>query len=369
MKLSNYAQGKDNNYNLIRIIAALAVLITHSFALSTGAVDSEPFRESLGMTMGSIAVDIFFIASGFLVTGSLLTRKSIIEFVWARVLRIFPALLIMLFLTIFLLGIAFTSLPVRAYLFNSTTYVYFLKCATLFGGIAFELPGVFENNPFRMQVNASLWTMPYEVRMYAFLAVIWIVVRFAGKLKEVAFEIIIVSGAVLSGGFILARHWWPYLFPQEGHFAQLFFMFFSGAAFYVLKERITLSSKLFWLFFGVICIAAAYNKHVFFVAYSLTISYMLFYVAYIPSGCIRKYNLIGDYSYGVYIYAFPIQQSIAALIPGVSIASMVFISLVVTLIFSVTSWHVIEYRALSLKKIFIEYTKKISFLGREMHSK
>ena len=99
MKLSDFTSGRDNNFNLIRIIAALAVLVTHSFALATGTSAAEPFQKTLGMTIGSIAVDIFFITSGFLVTGSLLTRKSFIdfiEFVWARVLRIFPALLVML---------------------------------------------------------------------------------------------------------------------------------------------------------------------------------------------------------------------------------------------------------------------------------
>ena len=68
MYLSNCTETRDNNFNLIRIIASIAVMITHSFALALGNGEAEPFRESLGMTMGSIAVDIFFITSGFLVT-------------------------------------------------------------------------------------------------------------------------------------------------------------------------------------------------------------------------------------------------------------------------------------------------------------
>lgn len=87
MRLSNFTQGKDNNFNLIRMIAALAVLVTHSFALAIGTQDAEPFRQSLGMTMGAIAVDVFFVTSGFLVTASLLTRQNTIEFIWARALE------------------------------------------------------------------------------------------------------------------------------------------------------------------------------------------------------------------------------------------------------------------------------------------
>ena len=72
MVLSNYIRGRDNNFNLIRMIAATAVLVTHSFVLSIGTLDSEPFRVSFKMTLGSLAVDMFFVTSGFLVTGSLL---------------------------------------------------------------------------------------------------------------------------------------------------------------------------------------------------------------------------------------------------------------------------------------------------------
>lgn len=169
MKLSNFTEGKDNNFNLIRIVAALAVLVTHSFALAIGTGDAEPFRNTLGMTMGAIAVDVFFITSGFLVTGSLFTRQSAIEFIWARSLRIFPALLVMLVLTVFVLGVYFTSLPVDSYLRNSMTHRYFLSCATLVAGITYNLPGVFEGNPYKSAVNGSLWTMPYEIKMYLIL--------------------------------------------------------------------------------------------------------------------------------------------------------------------------------------------------------
>ena len=111
MKLSQFAQGRDNNYNFIRFMAAVAVLVTHSFVLATGRPNTEPLRARLGLTLGSVAVDIFFITSGFLVTASLLNRRSIIDFAWARLLRIFPALLIMLLLTVFVLGVWLNAYP------------------------------------------------------------------------------------------------------------------------------------------------------------------------------------------------------------------------------------------------------------------
>ncbi len=116
MKVADLAQGKDNNFNLIRIIAAYAVLVQHAFPLALGPKTVVPLEVSLGVTIGMIAVDVFFMTSGFLVTASLLARKSTVEFVWARVLRIFPALFVMLMLTVFGLGLyAAASLALRLF--------------------------------------------------------------------------------------------------------------------------------------------------------------------------------------------------------------------------------------------------------------
>ncbi|HOB46686.1 MAG TPA: acyltransferase family protein, partial [Zoogloea sp.] len=107
MKVADLAQGKDNNFNLIRILAAYAVLIHHAFPLALGPKVVVPLEGSVGISAGAVAVDVFFITSGFLVTASLLARQSTVEFVWARVLRVFPALFVMLVLTVFGLGLFF----------------------------------------------------------------------------------------------------------------------------------------------------------------------------------------------------------------------------------------------------------------------
>lgn len=293
-------QGRNNNFNLIRIVAAFAVLITHSFALVYGTGDAEPFRASLGMTMGSIAVDIFFVTSGFLVTASLIYRQSTIEFVWARVLRIFPALLVMLLLTVFVLGAFFTTLPLLSYLSSRDTYAYLLKCSTLLFGVKYDLPGVFEANPYPDAVNGSLWTMPHEIRMYAILVVIWFGLQITQNLHLRIFKITILGLTFIAGLLWMARHWY-----LDSTFVRLFFMFFTGASFYILRERIVLSRGVFWLLIGGLALAALHPR-VFSIVYIFAIAYILFYVAYIPAGYIRKYNQLGDYSYGIYIYTlFP----------------------------------------------------------------
>lgn len=358
MKLSGFTQGKNNNFNAIRIAAAFAVLITHSFALAVGSGDAEPFQATLGMTIGSIAVDVFFITSGFLVTNSLFSRQSAVEFVWARCLRIFPALLVMLLLTVFGMGLFFTTLPAATYLGDKGVYVYFLKCATLLAGITYYLPGVFEGNPYKSAVNGSLWSMPYELRMYVTLVVLWVLLRVIRSVRVKFFETAIVLSAVFSAALYIAVHF-ASVTQYQG--LKLFFMFFSGAAFFVLRDRIVLLRGVFFGCLGALLLAAGVDKQVFFVVYTLSLAYVLFYLAYVPAGAIRNYNRLGDYSYGLYIYAFPVQQAVAASIPGVSVAQMVAISAAVTLVLAILSWHLLEKRALGLKGLYVGHTRK--FLG------
>jgi peptidoglycan/LPS O-acetylase OafA/YrhL len=135
-------------------------------------------------------------------------------------------------------------------------------------------------------------------------------------------------------------------------------MFFTGAAFYVLKEHILISRSLFWLIV-IALFCATQDKSMFYVVYIMSIAYLLFFLAYVPSGYIRKYNLLGDYSYGIYIYAFPVQQSVAALIPGVSVLSMLLISAATTILLGALSWHLLERRALGLKNNYVKYIRRL----------
>ncbi|HTF94148.1 MAG TPA: acyltransferase, partial [Verrucomicrobiae bacterium] len=114
--------------------------------------------------------------------------------------------------------------------------------------------------------------------------------------------------------------------------ASFSFMFFSGTSFYILKESITVSHRAFCLSVVTMLFSAVISHHAFFLVYTLTIAYVLFDVAYLPSGRVRNYNRVGDYSYGVYIYAFPVQQSVAAFAPGISVLALLLISASATLL-------------------------------------
>ncbi len=346
MKLAAYTQGRDNNLHLMRILAAYAVLVSHSFVLATGDGANEPFVRSLGLTLGSIAVDVFFLASGLLVTASLLAKQDVRAFARARVLRIFPALLVMLAITVFVMGPALSQTPLRSYLTDSATYRHLLKSATLITGMGIGLPGLFQDNPYPETVNGSLWTLKYELRMYAILAVAWFMMSRFTALSERNFKWAVLLAAGVSGGL--------HLLSCVGHLphrlsTQLFFMFFTGASCYVLRHRIGMS--LGWFLTLAIGLLAAGITHTYFLlAYALTLPYLLFFLAYVPSiGFIRAYNAVGDYSYGIYIYAFPVQQALLACLPGMGILSLVLTSTAIVLPLAMMSWHLIEKRAIAWK--------------------
>lgn len=346
MKLSTFANNRDNNFNLLRVIAACAVLFSHSFALVTGVGDGEPLRKlapELNMIFGSIAVDVFFIISGFLVTGSLLSRKSLSAFFKSRALRIYPALIVSVLLMVIVLGLFFSTLPPSSFFSHSRAYTFLIKnSVAVLSGIG-TLPGVFETNPFSKAVNGSLWTIKYEVRLYLAIGLLWYLVK--GRRDE-AFKYLIVSIAAA----LIAGHILTYLLTGSAvnglRFSSLFF---TGAACHALKDRIVLSS---WAFIASLLavLASATNPDIFFASYHLLLPYIVFFLAYVPSGPIRLFNNAGDYSYGIYIYAFPIQQSLVAAIPGISVPAMVIYSFCITFSFAFLSWHLIEDRALKFKK-------------------
>ena len=352
--LSKYTKSRDNNFNLIRFIAASLVLYSHSFALVTGSGDAEPLRNSIGMTFGTIAVDIFFITSGFLIAGSFFGRNNIFAFVWARVLRIFPALIAAVAFCTFAIGLFFTTELASEYLSNKETYRYFLKNITLFFGVEYNLPGVFENTPHKYAVNGSIWTLPYEVEMYAYLAIIGSILLYFQKwFNSNYLKSIFLCIAIIAVSANIVNHFQPFI---DDKLIRLFSLFFTGSAFYIWRDNIYLSLKIFLLLVILLSISIV-EKEVFLIVYSISIAYLIFYIAYVPAGVIRNFNKVGDYSYGIYIYAYPVQQSIAALIPDVSIPMMIALSFFITLILSFLSWHLIEKKALKMKNHYVVFEK------------
>lgn len=342
--LSDYATGRDNNFNLVRFLAAFAVLWSHSYALTLGGAH-EPWVQWLGYTPAGIAVDVFFVASGFLVTASLLRLDSFGAFIRARALRIFPALVVMSLLLTFVLGPWFTTRPLGEYFAESETWKFLVKNATVLTGVKFKLEGVFADNPMDRVVNGSLWTLPFELRCYLLLALVWWIATFAKAepLRRFTQYVVIVAALLLAG------FWWAHVTGyRHWHTFRLFYFFFCGAAFWIFRARVPMHGGLFAASALLLLAGAAMPKYFFWV-YPPTIAYIVLWLAYVPGGWLRVYNRVGDYSYGVYIYAFPVQQALIASFPDMGAMGVFLAATAITLPLAIASWHYIEKPALARK--------------------
>jgi peptidoglycan/LPS O-acetylase OafA/YrhL len=203
-------------------------------------------------------------------------------------------------------------------------------------------------------VNGSLWTLPWELAMYMSLAT-------GGLLMIIGISPRILKAVFLSVG-ILATIYFNYMYIQgkanpfliEYTAARLASFFFIGSGFYILKDKIILSKTWFLLMIAAIVVAVIWNKTAGLIVINIVLAYVIFYLAYIPSGVISLYNQLGDYSYGLYIYAFPIQQSLVALFPNITVGWLFLSSFVITLFMAVMSWNFIEKKVMDNRQLCVQ---------------
>ncbi len=343
MHLASVAQSRDNNFNLMRLLAALVVIVSHSYPLTYGHNGREPLYRLVGMTMGSVAVDAFFLMSGFLNTQSIIRAGQPGRFVVGRALRIFPALWVMVLLSVVVVGLMFSDLPFEAFLRSHHTQAYVFKNTTLFFGAEYEL-AAFAQLPYPFAVNGSLWSLPIEVRMYVGLLLTWMVLSTFGASHN-AHRMVLPFIAVMSGVYFLWAR------PQAGPWvleARLLCLFTQGSAYAVWQDKVQLRTGVFGaaiFFMGV----STWWPASFYPVYMAGFAYALLYLAYVPKGRIRAYNQWGDVSYGIYIYAFPVQQAVVALLNPRSVMVLAATATPFIVALAAASWRFIEKPALSLK--------------------
>jgi len=343
--LGSRSAGRDNNLNLIRMLAATAVLVSHAFPIAWGPGAPEPLLGLTGYTLGTLAVMVFFAVSGFLITASFERTSSRTSFVLARGLRLFPGLAVCLVFVAFVLGPLVTSLPVAEYLTRPEPYAFVLRDLALFP-LVYTLPGVFEDQPLSGVVG-SIWTLRHEVLCYAGVFVAGILGLWATRTR--AALALGAYGAVWSALAVLD----PALHPLLDGFVSLSLPFAVGVAFHVWRDRIPLSLVAVAGTFGLAWASA--GTWIYPVAVSLAVTYGTFWLAYVPGGVLRHYNRVGDYSYGIYIYAFPIQGAAVWAFGDQSPVMNMVLALPVTLALSILSWHLVEDPAMRAKDTILTW--------------
>lgn len=337
--LSDLSQGRDNNLNLIRCVAALAVLVSHAYPIALGTGAEQPLKALIGHTLGSMAVYAFFVISGFLIAMSYMRSRTKMAFVQARVLRLLPGLVVSLLVVTLIMGPFVTTLAPMAYLTHPETWGAIIRNATLVK-LQFTLPGVFETQPYPT-VQGSIWTLLHEVLCYVGVFLLGVLGLLQKRTVATAILGVYIALWVVKEAMGITVH------PRIDILYELSVPFMLGTLIYLWQHKLPLS------IIGVVgTIAACWLLRatpLYEIALQIALAYTIFWLAYVPGGFIRAYNSLGDYSYGIYIYAFPAQGLAVWLYGPQSPLMNMAIALPLTVIPSILSWHYVEKPALDLR--------------------
>ena len=331
---------RANNFDAVRLIAALSVMFSHSFLIAEGSEASEWFVRLSGnqCVLGLVGVFVFFIISGYLVTESYCRQPLPVRFALRRFLRIYPGLVLNVLICGLVLGPIVSALPLGAYLAGPGLRDFFYKALTLNPG-PLQLPGVlFADNSVGPLINGSLWTLRYEVMMYLLVLLLGI-----SRLLRLSTALVLVAVGIAAVYFEKA------LSPlgDLGEAAWFVGFFASGMALSLLRHRLVLDGRLALL--ALASLAGFVWAGRLIMLFPLAGAYLVIWFARRHDRWAGYARYAGDLSYGLYIYGWPSEQLVMWLSGGRAAWWQVFFgSLAIALPAAWLSWHAIEIRALRL---------------------
>ena len=335
-------QGRPAGFDYLRILLASAVLLWHSYQYSYG---QDAMLAAYTAGWGYLVVlilPIFFALSGFLVSTSIDRSPSIAAFLGLRAIRIFPGLVVEVTLSAVLLGPLVSGLTLKEYSSSPEFFRYFLNCL---GWIHYTLPGVFHDNIYPNLVNASLWTVPFELECYVLISGLAFIGVF--KRRNLLLPIFIAVSVAVAVNLLAKGHHPLYHSVLNGR--MLVLNFFAGIVFSRLRSSIPYNVPA-----GIFALIAASGM---LLTGDILPYFSPLFIGY-GTVCLGLTNprrtLIvtsGDYSYGVYLYAGPIQQTIVYVLGRQSTWIVnVAIALPLAVALALFSWWCVEKPFLKLRR-------------------
>jgi peptidoglycan/LPS O-acetylase OafA/YrhL len=331
---------RRNNYDFLRISAAVLVVLGHAFSL-TGSPRSVP--AIAGMEIHSFGVVIFFSLSGYLVTKSAISN-SLKGFFLRRGFRLFPGLLLVTIMTTLVIGPGVSSLGISGYFQNPNWHFYFLNLVFY---PVYSLPGVFGSLPYPNAVNGSLWTLPVEFAAYILAAALVLISR---KWVVVPYILIFAVFAILNI-FMLANDYQLVIYGSEMRSSVgIALFFFAGGSIYLIQNRfknfIRLDVGLVAFISTIILIQflGIEGKLLIF----FTLPYLVIAFGELETPFLRSFGRFGDPSYGIYLWAFPLQQLIlSSRAATLSFEANILLVIGLSALMGYLSWHLLERRAIA----------------------
>ena len=342
-RLADILAPDANNFGLLRLLAALAVVVSHSIHLAGAPESAEPLAAATGFSLGEHAVHMFFTISGVLIAASLLRSTSLLSYFRARALRLLPGLTVCVLLTVLVLGPLLSTVPALAYFHDGAVWRYLAVTLGLITANA-PLPGLFTHNPVPDVVNLPLWTLKYEALCYFGLALLGV----TGLIRSLRVTTMVLV-PLLAAWIAVAA------FPEQLHvgstllsFLRLAFSFGLGTLAFVWRDRL----PLHW--YGVAAtlfgMAALLGTPLQAPATQIFVAYATLWAASLPLGVLGALPRKDDLSYGIYIYDWLIAQSLLVIWPGLSQPVLLAATLALLLPVAALSWFLIEKPALGWKR-------------------
>ena len=337
------AHGRPAGFDYLRLLLSLSIIVIHTVDVCYGPAASIEAWESGFRPVMRAVLPMFFALSGFLVAGSFVRCRTMVRFFGLRAIRIYPALIVEVLLSAFILGTVLTVLPLTEYFQDAKFHVYLLNAV---GDPHYELPGLFVDNPNPGLVNRQLWTVPYELGCYVSIAVLAILGgakrHWLAPVATVGLSVVYYAATLYRSGGQISATVGPFSGPL------LVITFLAGVSIYLYRSRLPLNHGL-GIFVGMLGFAlGGWSALGAFLA-PIPLAYFTVYLGTLdpPRFAVVRH---ADLSYGLFLYGYPIQQTIASIggwarIGWVNLSASVLVTLVVAFI----SWNLVEKPALELR--------------------
>jgi peptidoglycan/LPS O-acetylase OafA/YrhL len=341
---------RDNNFDALRLVGAILVIFAHSFAIVGLPNMMPPFYT---YHYGVLGVDIFFIISGFLITQSYLRSNNPGRFIWSRFIRIFPALILVTLTLVFVLGPLLTTLSNEEYFTHPWTYSYLRGALSLYEVTRYTvLPGVFMDNVY-VQMNGPLWTLQYEWTFYLVVLILGLTtfLKKKGLVTSLFVISLVLASFNISGDANI--YWTPICWLP------IFFMYFCfGSLACLYQDQIRLTWGMLLLVVTVLVLASL-KGGLTDAIFVFCLGYLVLFLGLSPQIRLSWLTRSGDYSYGLYIWGWPVQQTVFHFLGrGVNVWIEFVISLCLALVMAALSWHLLEKRVLKLKNAHFDILRK-----------
>lgn len=338
---------QGNNFDFSRLLFASFVIITHSYVL-TGTKECDWLCQAADgqINFSWLAVRGFFVISGFLIFQSMERCRDLADFYWKRVLRLFPALVAVLVLTVILGPFVYE---------NDTFYILTKSVRTYIGNnlliykLQYGISGIFENNPYKSVINGSLWTIPFEFTMYVFVSALFFI-RKRKALVRTLIAVIYIILAILDVFYADVLQQTQFVF-QDWYLVELGVYFAAGslAASWYTETIRTQQMNVVLILSILLLVAAIWFSFFKYISVLIIPAFVLSFCLRPIPGISNIQQKIGDLSYGMYLYGFPVQQTLVYFFKPDSL-ELILMSIPISGICAYFSWHLVERKALSFKK-------------------